>query len=1582
MPAGREMYRHEEYDLFTTTMQDDGTDEWIDSLWDYLDEENTCEHEQSTTSTCHRTFTPYQDRREKPIKNQFDNDLHPFYRYVTTNKKQSSNDTMDDVAGGECNQLYSIVEETECQVREEVKPVSDRMRRRKKGAYTAYVKHASFEATHDMPNVQIDMSQAQNDPGANRTITKYKELLVNYKKLKKPYTIGGIAEGEVALECWGVGYLPWKSTDGRYIMIRCFHSDQCDGTLISPNDVCIQHRKKFEGYATHCNVNGTGSGWIDLNCWNGETIRFNMHMNNGLWFHHMETNINHVPVPQNHDRKRQLKSIARAAKAHTDQTDFNLWHNRIGHPGIDIMENIHKHANGIPRMKQDKMWKCASCMKGKFKKQHIGEKIRKKPPERVKAPRDRILKPGQGLHMDYGFVRGKKWKSEDKDGKIITSLDGYRSYLLIVDHATRYKWVFLTKRKTPPIEQVDRLLETLDCDATGKFIMTDQGGELGKSFAFQRMVDKHKYSLKLTGAGSSEANGRCERVHQDLGRMMRCLLHGAGLGPEYWSFALIHSTYLLNRWPHSALKMSPYQAIFNKIPDLSHLKVFGSKVEIYKQDKQGAKLDDKSSPGIFLHYAGSPTNIIVQDSVTKSIKSTRHYYWDELHMSSPPNERPPMSQAIASHLQPVSILHNKQRDKTMKITPLTSNAMMPTNNNFGGITVSSATSIELTPGETCQVPTDLAIKCPDETYARVGNIPSSNSPPALCVLNTLVGKECRNLTITMSNQGMNTVRIHKHQDIATVMLEKSEPILMEATRTMYNGNSQRKIINAKAAKLSDHQMDVVVLSENPYDNEVDIRIPAATKRKRTNHPTMGLVLDICPTRGMPILSTIQPSTAAAKITRWRSTIRNGYILGINNIRIPEAIREPKERLEFVTDLLTKASQHDEEITIQMGLIDKLNLHPSEGVPIIYQDQLQTIGRHLHELKEEAWFENEIDKDAFDAYVEEHIEKLEEIVQNQNPKAHTMKGIQPKSKSRRNKLTRRKLKLLPEHEWLIWRDSEHKQLQQYEDQETFGKPCPLPPGANCLPLLWTYLMKEDGRYKARLVCNGAPSKKGSVTLGQTYAAALEQSGNRIFWAAAAARNMVVYGADASNAFAEAPPPKAPLYVRIDTPFREWWKSKGRPDLPSNYVLPVQKALQGHPESARLWADLIHGILKEKLGLQECKHEQCLYRGTFKGTEVLFLRQVDDFCVAADTQEIADEIIEVINKAMSIDIKHLGLISRFNGMDILQTKHYIKLYTQTYIAKILEQHGWTKPLHPSTQPVPMNYDTTYQRNLELARPPALADDKVKLQVKMGFNYRQAIGELLYAMVTCRPDISYACIKMSQYSKDPAEEHYKAVREIFNYLAQTADEGIYFWRDKANDNLPIGPTPRIHRDDHPTADENIEDEGDQLRGDVDSDWAGDNKHRRSITGYALTIAGAAVYYKSKFQDCISLSSTEAEFQAACEAAKSILYVRSILQEIGLEQEDASTLYIDNNGALLMADAKQPTKRTRHMDIKHFKIQEWVEMDLITMKRVHTSDNRSDVLTKALTPKLFYRHMDRIMGRIIPSYAQHALEESRKEH
>jgi hypothetical protein len=189
-----------------------------------------------------------------------------------------------------------------------------------------------------------------------------------------------------------------------------------------------------------------------------------------------------------------------------------------------------------------------------------------------------------------------------------------------------------------------------------------------------------------------------------------------------------------------------------------------------------------------------------------------------------------------------------------------------------------------------------------------------------------------------------------------------------------------------------------------------------------------------------------------------------------------------------------------------------------------------------------------------------------------------------------------------------------------------------------------------------------------------------------------------------------------------------------------------------------------------------------------------------------------------------------------------------------------------------------------------------------------------------------------------------------------------------------LPLHPDPTPDMDanyDHSASNERKQDQPRTLFGAVDSDYAGDNSHRKSVSGIIIKIAGGTMLYKTQYQAMIALSTTEAEFTAACEAGKYILYVRSILQEIGLAQNHATVLFEDNQGALLMANAQRPTKRTRHMDVKHFVIQQWIAEDLLTMKRISTNDNYADVLTKATGKTLFYRHTDFIQGYVKPEYA-----------
>ena len=262
------------------------------------------------------------------------------------------------------------------------------------------------------------------------------------------------------------------------------------------------------------------------------------------------------------------------------------------------------------------------------------------------------------------------------------------------------------------------------------------------------------------------------------------------------------------------------------------------------------------------------------------------------------------------------------------------------------------------------------------------------------------------------------------------------------------------------------------------------------------------------------------------------------------------------------------------------------------------------------------------------------------------------------------------------------------------------------------------------------------------------------------------------------------------------------------------------------------------------------------------------------------------------------------------------------------------------------------------------------KVTLQQHMGFKYRQVMGEVIYPTMKCRPEIINHAIKLSQYLENPAEEHYHALRDLVAYLAATIEDGIYYWRKQPVMELPEGPMPKTKSDNYDLPTQQIDHR--TLYGYVDSDWGSDSTHRKSITGVLLMFAGGAVGYRCKYQDTIAHSSTEAEFTAACDAGKMILFFRSILQDLDLEQTNATVLYEDNSGALLMANAQQPTRRTRHMDIKKFALLEWVEQDLMILHDIKTAENAADGLTKPLMKQLFYRHADTMMGRRVPGYVE----------
>jgi hypothetical protein len=132
-----------------------------------------------------------------------------------------------------------------------------------------------------------------------------------------------------------------------------------------------------------------------------------------------------------------------------------------------------------------------------------------------------------------------------------------------------------------------------------------------------------------------------------------------------------------------------------------------------------------------------------------------------------------------------------------------------------------------------------------------------------------------------------------------------------------------------------------------------------------------------------------------------------------------------------------------------------------------------------------------------------------------------------------------------------------------------------------------------------------------------------------------------------------------------------------------------------------------------------------------------------------------------------------------------------------------------------------------------------------------------------------------------------------------------------------------------------------------------------RYSISGVVLQLGGAPIQVISGKQKIITLGSTEAELVAASEAAKQIVYLRMLLDEIGITQDQPTVLYEDNTGvvAIAMSDATTFSGRSKHIDLRYRYVCEAVQDKKLTVQWVSTMNQVADILTKSLSRQQFER-------------------------
>jgi hypothetical protein len=203
-----------------------------------------------------------------------------------------------------------------------------------------------------------------------------------------------------------------------------------------------------------------------------------------------------------------------------------------------------------------------------------------------------------------------------------------------------------------------------------------------------------------------------------------------------------------------------------------------------------------------------------------------------------------------------------------------------------------------------------------------------------------------------------------------------------------------------------------------------------------------------------------------------------------------------------------------------------------------------------------------------------------------------------------------------------------------------------------------------------------------------------------------------------------------------------------------------------------------------------------------------------------------------------------------------------------------------------------------------------------------YRQAVGSLMYLMVSTRPDLAAALGTLAKFMQNPGKVHWEAAKRVLRYVQQTKKLGLQFRREESL----------------------------ELVGFCDSDWGGDPDTRRSTTGYVFLIGGGAFSWCSKKQGGSALSSCEAEYYAASQAAQEVAWQRSFMEEIGLKQEEAVLIGSDSQSALNLIDNPVYHERSKHIGIRVHYVREQVLKKEVEFIYVPTEYNVADALTKGV--------------------------------
>lgn len=483
----------------------------------------------------------------------------------------------------------------------------------------------------------------------------------------------------------------------------------------------------------------------------------------------------------------------------------------------------------------------------------------------------------------------------------------------------------------------------------------------------------------------------------------------------------------------------------------------------------------------------------------------------------------------------------------------------------------------------------------------------------------------------------------------------------------------------------------------------------------------------------------------------------------------------------------------------------------------------------------------------------------------------------------------------------WEAAMREEITSLEENNTWEL-TNLPKHRKAIRNKWIFRkkMKSDGtmdRYKARLVIKGCSQKHG-IDYKETFAPVARFESIRILLSVTAAKNFVIRQFDIKTAFLHGDLNET-IFMLQPEGFED---GSGR-------VCHLRKSLYGLKQAPRQWHQKLDDALKT-FGMKSTSYDSCIYSNS-DGSLLLAL-YVDDGLVAGQFENKVFELLAKLKekfKTTDSEAKcYLGIEIDYNT----EAKK-IRIHQSAYVRNLLQRFKMDE-----SNPV----STSSEANIVLRRNE---DKDRNVKESADVPYRQIIGSLMYLAVGTRPDISFVISNLSQFLENPSYNHWKAAKRVLRYLQGTIELGLVYDGGSKQQNTLIAYS--------------------------DADFATCVDTRKSMSGVVLMLNGGPVVWSTRKQGIVATSTTDAEYVAAHDATKEVVWTRGLLEEIGIPQKLPTILNCDNAAATKLITNSTFHRRTKHIDVKFHYVRQAYKEGKVEIQHVASEDQLADIFTKPLT-------------------------------